>query len=119
MAGAIASPHALPAPLLECVRRGRVCVPPTDVPGGPGAPCRSRTHHLSREARLNSNDLCARIARDFQAVDLPGTDAPLVAAAVTANNARIAEGARAMLRMEDHPGTFDPWCRAFVIPEAR
>jgi hypothetical protein len=31
-----------------------------------------------------------------------------------ANNARVARASQALLGMEDHPDTFDAWCRAFA-----
>ena len=34
--------------------------------------------------------------------------------AVDRNNARVARASQALLGMEDHPDTFDAWCRAFV-----
>ena len=62
--------------------------------------------------------LFAAIATELQHVPtsaLGGTSR--VAALVEENNALIAQVSLALLQMEDHPGTFDPWCRRFAAPE--
>ena len=58
--------------------------------------------------------LFARMATELQ--QLPGSAqrTARVASVVAANNARVAEAGLVLLRMEDHPGTFDPWCRTFA-----
>lgn len=61
--------------------------------------------------------LCAAIASELQQVPASAPRAALVASLVAANNACVAQASLALLRMEDHPGTFDPWCRAFAVPE--
>lgn len=61
-----------------------------------------------------SDDVVALIARELQFVPVLAVDAPLLMPAVVANNERIARLAHSCFQMEDHPGTFDPWCRNFV-----
>ncbi len=60
--------------------------------------------------------LFAAIASELQRVPASAPRAARVAALVAANNACVAQASLALLRMEDHPGTFDPWCRAFAAP---
>jgi len=54
------------------------------------------------------------LARDLAAFPSLVADAPLIVAAVEANSACVADAARRLMRMEDHPGGFDAWCRGFV-----
>ena len=61
--------------------------------------------------------LCAAIASELLRGPASAPRAARVAEAVAANNACVAQASLALLRMEDHPGTFDPWCRAFAAPE--
>ena len=61
--------------------------------------------------------LFAAIATELQQVPASALCTSRVAALVEENNALIAQASRALLQMEDHPGTFDPWCRRFAAPE--
>ena len=58
--------------------------------------------------------LFATIATDLQQVPASAPRTERVAASVVANNARVLQASGMLLRMEDHPDTFDAWCRAFV-----
>ena len=61
--------------------------------------------------------LFAAIATELQHVPASALRTSHVAALVEENNALIAQASLALLQMEDHPGTFDPWCRTFAAPE--
>ena len=61
--------------------------------------------------------LFAAIATELQYVPASALCTSRVTALVEENNARVAQASLALLQMEDHPGTFDPWCRMFATPE--
>jgi hypothetical protein len=61
--------------------------------------------------------LFAAIATELQHVPVSALCTSRVAALVEENNTRVAQASLALLRMEDHPGTFDPWCRMFATAE--
>jgi len=61
--------------------------------------------------------LFAAIATELQHIPASVLRTSRVAALVEENNALIAQVSLALLQMEDHPGTFDPWCRRFAAPE--
>jgi hypothetical protein len=69
---------------------------------------------LSGQAGIEQ--LLAAIAAELQRVPASAPRSPQVAALVATNNARVAQASLALLRMEDHPGSFDPWCRGFAPP---
>jgi hypothetical protein len=58
--------------------------------------------------------LLGAIANELQQVPGSAPRTSRVAASVMANNARVARASQALLDMEDHPDTFDAWCRTFV-----
>jgi hypothetical protein len=58
--------------------------------------------------------LLGAIANELQQVPDSASRTERVAASVTANNARLARASQTLLGMEDHPDTFDAWCRAFA-----
>jgi hypothetical protein len=66
---------------------------------------------------MDNEQLFAAIAIELQRVPASAPRTSSVAALVQANNACVAQASLALLRMEDHPGTFDPWCRGFAAPE--
>jgi hypothetical protein len=61
--------------------------------------------------------LFAAIATELQFVPASALRTSRVAILVEANNALVAHASLVLLQMEDHPGTFDPWCRTFAAPE--
>ena len=65
-----------------------------------------------------TEQLFAAIATELQRVPASALRTSLVALSVEANNACVAQASLALLQMEDHPGTFDPWCRTFAAPES-
>jgi hypothetical protein len=72
------------------------------------------------ESSLRPKDaepLLAAIATELQGVPAAAPRTSLVAASVVDNNARVAQASLALLRMADHPGTFDPWCRLFAATD--
>ncbi|HEV7912701.1 MAG TPA: hypothetical protein VGP22_02955 [Albitalea sp.] len=66
---------------------------------------------------MDQEQLLAAIATDLQRLPAAAERVARVAAAVEANNACVAQASLALLRMEDHPGSFDPWCRGFAQPK--
>ena len=71
--------------------------------------------HLPGQDRTER--LFAAIATELQRVPAAALRTSLLALSVEANNALIAQASLALLQMEDHPGTFDPWCRTFAVHE--
>ena len=67
-------------------------------------------------AQDGTEQLFAAIATELQHVPASAPRTSRVAIAVAANNACVARASLALLQMEDHPGTFDPWCRTFAAP---
>ena len=65
---------------------------------------------------MDDEQLLAAIATQLQHVPASAPRASRVAALVETNNACAAQASLALLRMEDHPGTFDAWCRSFAAP---
>jgi hypothetical protein len=61
-----------------------------------------------------TEQLLGAIANELQQVPNSAPRTSRVAASVMANNARVARASQALLGMEDHPDTFDAWCRAFA-----
>lgn len=61
--------------------------------------------------------LFAAMAIGLQFVPESAPRASRVAAMVAENNDRVAQASVALLRMEDHPDTFDAWCRTFAVTE--
>jgi hypothetical protein len=66
---------------------------------------------------MDEQQLLAAIAIELQRVPASAPRASRVAALVETNNACVAQASLALLRMEDHAGSFDPWCRSFAAPE--
>ncbi|MDB6000416.1 MAG: hypothetical protein JWP52_2115 [Rhizobacter sp.] len=58
--------------------------------------------------------LFAAMAIGLQFVPESAPRASRVATTVAENNARVAQASAVLLRMEDHPDTFDAWCRTFA-----
>jgi hypothetical protein len=58
--------------------------------------------------------LLAAIAADLQFVPASADRVQRVALVVEANNARVARAGLMLGEMEDNPGAFDSWCRAFA-----
>src|SRR5215217_706763 len=67
---------------------------------------------IERQRRIEQ--LMVALACDMQQVPASADRVPPVAPAVDGNNDRLARAALTMLYMEDHPDTFDPWCRRFA-----
>jgi hypothetical protein len=65
---------------------------------------------------IDTEQLLAAIALQLQHVPALAQRSARVATQVKANNEHIAQASFALLRMEDHPGTFEPWCRRFAAP---
>jgi hypothetical protein len=61
-----------------------------------------------------TEQLLGAIASELQQVPSSAPRTSRVAASVMANNACVARASQALLGMEDHPDTFDAWCRAFA-----
>jgi hypothetical protein len=61
-----------------------------------------------------TEQLLGAIANELQQVPGSAPRTSRVAASVMANNARVARASQALLGMEDHPDTFDAWCRTFA-----
>jgi len=71
-------------------------------------------HFLGRD---ETEQLFAAIATELQRVPASAQRTSRVATLVEANNACVAQASLTLLQMEDHLGTFDPWCRTFAAPE--
>jgi hypothetical protein len=61
-----------------------------------------------------TEQLLGAIADELQQVPGSAPRTSRVAASVMANNARVVRASQDLLGMEDHPDTFDAWCRAFA-----
>jgi hypothetical protein len=61
-----------------------------------------------------TEQLLGAIASELQQVPASAPRTSRVAASVMANNARVARASHDLMGMEDHPDTFDAWCRAFA-----
>ena len=61
-----------------------------------------------------TEQLLGAIANELQQVPASAPRTSRVATSVAANNARVARASQALLGMEDHPDTFDAWCRTFA-----
>lgn len=63
---------------------------------------------------MNNEQLFEAIARDLQHTPGSASRVLRVLPSVMANNKRVARAARELLGPEDHPDTFDAWCRSFA-----
>jgi hypothetical protein len=66
--------------------------------------------------RIDTEQLLAATATELQHLPVLVQRSACVANQVKAINEHIAQASLALLRMEDHPGTFEPWCRRFAAP---
>jgi hypothetical protein len=75
-----------------------------------------QVHPIASDAATGS--LWATMATELQGIPASVLQASDIAASIAANNTRIGQASLVLLQMEDHPGTFDPWCRSFAAKGA-